>query len=259
MRLRIGARTDVGRVRATNEDVHLVREDRGLFVVCDGMGGAACGEVASRIAAETIARHVNGTTWSDADAAGDRRLMPHTAQLVEAVRRSNEVVYRQARHNPQQSGMGTTAVTALIDQRIASIAHVGDSRAYLWYDAQLMRLTTDHSLAGADNVLLRALGREPDVDVSVTEVPLQPGDFLLLCSDGLTRMVSDAALADTIDRLRDPQRICDALVDLANQRGGADNVTVVVVEVVGTWWRRVSAWRRRDPGGVDHVAGNPRV
>ncbi len=233
-----------------NEDVYVAHAERGLFVVCDGMGGAPAGEVASRIAADTIVRHLDAGALADGDAPGDRYL-PHTKQLVDAVRRSNEVIYQQGLHCARQAEMGTTAVGAWIMRRIASVAHVGDSRAYLWYDGRLERLTRDHSLADADNVLLRALGREPDVDVDVTEIPLQPRDYLLLCSDGLTRMVPDEALADAIRRLREPQRICDHLVHAANQRGGADNITVVVVEVLDEWWQRLSRGRTRRPGGED--------
>ena len=233
-----------------NEDVYVAHADRGLFVVCDGMGGAAAGEVASRIAADTIVRHLDAPAIDGEDPRGGRYL-PHTNQLVDAVRRSNEVIYRQALYNARQADMGTTAVGAWIMRRIASVAHVGDSRAYLWYDGRLERLTRDHSLAEADNVLLRALGRKPDVDVDVTEIPLQPRDYLLLCSDGLTRMVPDEVRADAIRHLREPQRICDHLVQAANQRGGADNITVVVVEVLDEWWHRLARGRIRRPGGED--------
>jgi PPM family protein phosphatase len=222
-----------------NEDVYIARADQGLFVVCDGMGGAPAGEVASGIAANTIVTHLNGCLDDGVCAAPHaRRYLPHTARLIDAMRRSNEVIYLQAQLNPRQAEMGTTAVGAWIIQRIASVAHVGDSRAYLWYDNHLERLTCDHVLAGSENVLVRVLGREPDVDVEVSEVPLQPGDYLLLCSDGLTRMVAECALAEAIGQLRDPQRICDHLVDAANRCGGADNITVVVVEVMGNWWQQ---------------------
>jgi serine/threonine protein phosphatase PrpC len=150
--------------------------------------------------------------------------------------------------------MGTTVVGAWLEHYIASVAHVGDSRAYLWHDNQLERLTWDHSLLEAQvgagildgddslesheqNMLLRVLGGEPDVDVELNEVAVQPGDYLLLCSDGLTRMVPDATLADTIGLLRDPQQICDSLIEAANGNGGADNITVVVVEIAQNWWR----------------------
>src|ERR1051325_10117829 len=189
MRLRVGARTDTGRVRPMNEDVYVARADQGLFVVCDGMGGAPSGEVASGIAANTIVNHLR----RGGDAGGclmphARRYLPQTAKLVDAMRRSNEIIYLQAKNNPDHAEMGTTAVGAWISQQIASIAHVGDSRAYLWYDNHRERLTDDHALAGSENMLMRVLGREPSVDVEASQVPLHPGDYLLLCSDGLTRM-----------------------------------------------------------------------
>jgi protein phosphatase len=134
---------------------------------------------------------------------------------------------------------------------MASVAHVGDSRAYLLHNDRLEALTRDHSLLDS-NVLVRALGREPEVDVDLAEVPVQPGDYLLLCSDGLTRMVPDETLAEAIVDRRDPQRICDYLIEAANGSGGADNITVVVVEVADRWWRRlVNGWTRHATRGHD--------
>jgi protein phosphatase len=142
--------------------------------------------------------------------------------------------------------MGTTVVSAWIRQHIASVAHVGDSRAYLWHDERLEPLTEDHALAEHEGVLVRALGREPDVEVDLREVPVQPGDYLLLCSDGLTRLVPEPVLAEAIVELREPQRICDYLIAAANESGGTDNITVVVVEVADAWWRRLmNRWSQR--------------
>ena len=152
--------------------------------------------------------------------------------------------------------MGTTVVGAWIHEQIAGVAHVGDSRAYLWHDDRLEPLTRDHSLMEAhieagladegrslpveqQNVLVRVLGREPAVEVDVTEVPVRSGDYVLLCSDGLTRMVPEAELAKAIRTFQDPQQICDHLIAAANRNGGADNITVVVVEVTGGWWHQL--------------------
>ena len=274
MRLRVGAATHIGRVRALNEDVYLVRAERGLFVVCDGVGGAPAGEVASQMAVDSVLTQLggaNGTT--PARPVADRpRYLPQTTCLVEAVRHSNQFIYEEAQKNPRHAEMGTTIVGACLKQHIASVVHVGDSRAYLWHKGRLEPLTRDHSLVEAQiraglldraevlnsahqNILVRVLGREPDVDVDVSEVPVQPGDYLLLCSDGLTRMVTEPALADAISELRDPQRICDYLIDAANRNGGADNITVIVVQVAGSWWRRLATlaglWRRDASGGHD--------
>jgi serine/threonine protein phosphatase PrpC len=256
MRLRVGAGTDTGRVRELNEDAYALRADQGLFVVCDGMGGAPAGEVASQMAIDAILRQVNGGEQGRIEAAARDTYLPHTNRLAEAVRRSNAFVYEQAQKRPDRAGMGTTVVGAWIRQHIAGVAHVGDSRAYLWHDDRLEPLTRDHSLSGPHaNVLVRVLGREPDIDVELKEVPVQAGDYVLLCSDGLTRMVPEHEMAQAIHRFRAPQRICDHLIAAANSRGGADNITVVVVEVAGPWWPRLwSRWTRSVRRGHDGEA-----
>jgi serine/threonine protein phosphatase PrpC len=255
MRLRVGAGTDTGRVRGLNEDAYVLRAHDGLFVVCDGMGGAPAGEVASQMAIDVILRQLNGADQArgPATTCAQQPFLPHTRRLAEAVRRSNEFIYAQAQKQPDQAGMGTTVVGAWIRQRIAGVAHVGDSRAYLWHDDRLEPLTRDHSLSEAHaNVLVRVLGREPDVDVDLKEVPVQPGDYVLLCSDGLTRMVPEHVMAQAIHRFRDPQRICDFLICAANSNGGADNITVVVVEVAGPWWPSLlNRWKRSARRGHD--------
>lgn len=241
MRLRVGAGTDIGRARELNEDAFMLRAEQGLFVVCDGIGGSPAGEVASQIAVEQILERLDGVGGEDdlEPLDGERAYLPQTTRLADAVRRSNQFIYDQAQRDPAQAEMGTTVVGAWIRQNIASVAHVGDSRAYLWHEDRLEPLTRDHSLEEQGNVLLRALGREPEVDVDLAEVPVQPGDYLLLCSDGLTRLVPDSVLAEAIIELREPQRICDYLIAAANESGGTDNITVVVVEVAEAWWRRL--------------------
>jgi protein phosphatase len=274
MRLRVGAGTHTGRVRALNEDAYMLRADEGLFVVCDGMGGAPAGEVASQMALDAIVRELREPAETTAAPAADPRgYLPHTNRLAAVVRRSNEVIYDQAQKDPRQAGMGTTVVGAWIRQQVVSIAHVGDSRAYLWHEERLEPLTRDHSLGEAhiaagliedvrrlpaeqQHALVRVLGREPDVEVELKEVPVQPGDYVLLCSDGLTRMVPEFVLAKAFHQFQEPQRICDVLIAAANSHGGADNVTVVVVEVTGGWWRRlVNRWTRSV--GRDVVSGFP--
>jgi serine/threonine protein phosphatase PrpC len=264
MGLRVGAATDTGRVRERNEDTYALRVEQGLFVVCDGMGGAAAGEVASRMAVDTIVEHLAGPTRDEAASrhANEQRYLPQTRRLAEAVRRSNERIYDEGQKDSRQIGMGTTVVGAWIQQNIASVAHVGDSRAYLWHCGDIEPLTRDHSLVEEEvraglldretslqseqqNVLLRALGRDPETEVDLSEVPVQPGDYLLLCTDGLTRVVPEPEMARAISELRDPQRICDHLIAAANRNGGPDNITVVVAHVSGGWWRRLwHPWRR---------------
>ena len=248
MRLKVGAATSVGRVRPINEDAFLARAEQGLFVVCDGMGGAAAGEVASRLAIETIGAALD-TTPAGEPKAGYR---PRTSHLGRAIEQANRAIFERAKADTEHAGMGTTVVGAWIDDNVVSLAHVGDSRAYLSHRSGLDAVTSDHSLVEAQvkaglidreqslqsehqNVLLRALGRDPEVDVELSEVTVGPGDRLLLCSDGLTRMVGDTALAAALDRFRgNPQGACDHLIAAANESGGPDNITVIVVEVQGS-------------------------
>lgn len=249
MRLKVGAATSVGRVRPINEDAFSADGDLGLFIVCDGMGGAAAGEVASRLAVQTIGARVKG----DAVPAGtERGFQPRTAHLGRAIEAANRVILERAASDVEQSGMGTTVVAGWVVDNVVSVAHVGDSRAYLSNQAGFESVTRDHSLVEAQvqaglidreqslksehqNILLRALGREPDVAVELSEILIAPGDRLLLCTDGLTRMVNDEGLADALARFRgDPQAACDQLIATANENGGPDNITVVVVEVEGS-------------------------
>jgi protein phosphatase len=268
MRLRVGAATDTGRVRELNEDAYLLRADAGLFVVCDGMGGGPAGEVASRMALDAIVRAIAGQVdgvapaVDESGAPGDRRgsgqagLRPHTSRLTSAVRWSNAAVFAESHTNPQRAGMATTVVGTWIREHVAGVAHVGDSRAYLWRQHRLERLTQDHALSGPHaHVLVRVLGREPEVEVDVLEVAVGPGDYLLLCSDGLTRMVADRDVERAIGELRDPQRICEHLVAAANGNGGKDNVTVVVVRVARSWWSDVlKRWQGATLRGHDGEA-----
>lgn len=252
MRLKVGAATSIGRVRSINEDAYLANADRGLFVVCDGMGGAAAGEVASGLAIDTIAARLDGAGATDAPGAAGDAYLPRTRQLASAIRQANRVIYDRAQGNRAQAGMGTTVVGAWIGDGVVSVAHVGDSRAYVGHRAKFESVTSDHSLVEAQvqaglinreqslqsehqNILLRALGRDPDVEVELAEVPVSPGDRLLLCTDGLTRMVTDGQMAAALTRFAgEPQRACDHLVETANANGGPDNITVVVVEFQGS-------------------------
>jgi serine/threonine protein phosphatase PrpC len=249
MRLKVGATTSVGRMRPSNEDAYVSDPALGMFVVCDGMGGAAAGEVASRLAVDTIgARLKAGTTGFGTQ----RGFQPRTTQLGRAVEEANRAILEHSRNDAEHAGMGTTVVGVWIGDSVASIAHVGDSRCYLSGHEGFESMTRDHSLVEAQvqaglidreqslksehqNVLLRALGRDPDVQVELNEVTLDVGDRLLLCTDGLTRIVNDEGLADALERFRgDPQGACDHLVAAANDGGGPDNITAVVIEVLGS-------------------------
>ena len=252
MRLRAGAATKKGLGRERNEDVCLLQVSQGLFAVCDGMGGATAGDIASQIAAATILHELQQPeTAATAGALGMGPSRAQSCRLGDAVRESNRVIYTEGQHHHERCEMGTTVVSAWLQHGFASVAHVGDSRAYLWRDSHLEPLTQDHTLlealtreglepsceelqADPRDILLRVVGGEPEVEVDVVEIPLRPGDYLVLCTDGLTGVVSDTMMNASISRLRDPQRICDDLVNTAARSGGTDDVTVLVVEIVDT-------------------------
>jgi protein phosphatase len=213
--------------------------------------------VASQLAVETIAgRLTNGMglepTTADGLTPADARFNPRTLQLGQAVREANRAIISRGQGDTSQAGMGTTVVGAWADGGLVCLAHVGDSRAYLANAGGFEAITSDHSLVEAQvqaglidreqslqsehqNILLRALGRDQNVEIELSEITVSPGDRLMLCTDGLTRMVSDADLAAALDRFRgEPQQACDFLIDVANNNGGPDNITVVIVEFLGS-------------------------
>ena len=226
--------TDRGRMRHANEDFFVMRPEAGAFVVCDGMGGAAAGETASHLAAETAAA-----------ALANRK--PGPAAIREAVRLANSAVYERARQDRRLEGMGTTLVALSVSGSAAWVGHVGDSRCYRWRGGTLERLTQDHSLveeqirigrmtreqarrSPMQNVITRAVGTRADVVADVQEFPLQRDDLFLIASDGLTRELTDAAIAAVLaDAGSDLQAVSAALVAAANAAGGRDNITCVLV------------------------------
>lgn len=246
--------TDVGRKRKHNEDAYLVDSERGLFVVADGMGGHAAGEVASKITVETIGEFIASTrqkeeaTWPF---KYNHALHFNSNRLAVAIEKANERVMAAVAAQPWLKGMGTTVVAGLLNEKILSLAHVGDSRAYLFRDGKLQRLTDDHSwvheqvAAGIltedeakshplKNVVTRALGGGPSVSPDLQELSFSARDRFLFCSDGLTTMLSDEEIEQFVAENEDPQQLCRALVDLANEKGGVDNITVVVARVLNS-------------------------
>jgi serine/threonine protein phosphatase PrpC len=244
-----GGATHVGMVRTNNEDCFRIVSPLNLFVLADGMGGEAHGEVASALAVETVVKHcIEGDENSSAALIGEAKpdLTPKSRRLLSAIHLANQKVFHSAEEHPERQGMGATLTTAWVDGAQLSVGHVGDSRVYLLRTGQLQQLTSDHSLvaeqvrrglltvteaeqSNLQSVLLRALGTQPQVEVDVEEVVLFPGDVLLLCSDGLTRMVTEPEIAGTLQAEPIPQRAAEKLVHLANESGGIDNVTVIVV------------------------------
>jgi protein phosphatase len=208
----VAYRTEIGHVRSRNEDALLARPERGVLAVADGLGGHPAGDVASMVAVTTLDESPLSAESSEAE------LRSAAAAAHEAVRREAEGTGR--------AGMGTTVVLAAVGSDSARILHVGDSRAYLLDpDGHLRALTRDHGMHG---YLTQALGLDGPIEPDVTEVGCPPGSRLLLCTDGLTNMVDDVALADLLGT-GDAQQACDALVDAALDHGGVDNVTVIVV------------------------------
>lgn len=261
----IAGATDPGLVRKNNEDNFAVDPELGLLVVADGMGGHNSGEVASDLAAKTIvdfARKMIGGAKNVVPEGGTHGLSARASQLEFFVKTANTMIYEKGRAFPKDAGMGTTVVAALVDAKGLTVAHVGDSRAYLYRNGQLSQLTEDHSLVGeqvkrgqitADqasrsnlqNILTRALGAEADVAVDTADHPLLPGDIVLLATDGVSKMVTDAEVAAMIAAEREPARIVDALIAKARAGGGVDNITVVAARVPGAGEGGVSSLVRR--------------
>lgn len=272
MRIASGGVTDTGRVRTNNEDCFRIVAPMGLFVLSDGMGGEAHGEVASALAVDTIVQHCEEAE-SDPTSPVFGELRPSwsekTKRLSSAVYLANKNIYESAEQHPEQRGMGATVTAAWIHGPKLSIAHVGDSRAYLLRSGSLQQLTNDHSLVAEQvrqgiltaaeaeqsemqSVLLRALGSQEQVEIDTEEHLLFPHDILLLCSDGLTRMVTEPEIAGTLQAETDPERAATRLVALANDAGGADNITVLVIRLDSEskgWF----SWLRR---GRKNINGN---
>lgn len=247
----IAGRSDVGRVRGNNEDSFKLLPELNLFVLSDGMGGEAHGEVASALAVETITQHCTEAHRNPAlPMEGEPRtdLCEKTNRLLSAIRLANHRIFQQAKADPNKKGMGATVVAIWLEGERMCVAHVGDSRAYLLRAGDLQQLTEDHSLVAeqvrrgiltrqqADtsknqSVLLRALGIEETVDADAAEHVLIDGDAVLLCSDGLDRMVTDPEIASVILTRPSADAAVDRLIELALENGGEDNVTVVLLRV----------------------------
>jgi protein phosphatase len=247
LRLTLAGLTDVGCRRTSNEDALLTSENPRVLAVADGMGGHAAGEVASGLVISTLRELlVDGIAPSaPSDESDPGSTAPHPARLRSAIEEANSRILSAISRDPARNGMGTTVVAAVVDGDQLTIAHVGDSRGYLWRDGRLQSLTSDHSWVQEQvdmgllspgkarshpyrNVVTRALGSREDVDVEIQRVDLRTGDLVLLCSDGLNSMITDEEIARVIEGAgQDVQAICTRLVDAAKGAGGDDNVTVI--------------------------------
>jgi len=280
IRIEVFAKTDLGRTRDHNEDRFLVADltrrtaslqpdvrqhdigPRGtLLVVADGMGGAAAGEVASEMATDTIYAHLL-KTWNAEDEATPQRF---AYRLKEAVEVANASIHAHARAHPEVRGMGTTATAAGVLNDHVYLTQVGDSRAYLIRGGKAYQITKDQSLmqrlveAGElteeeaaqserRNIILQALGPDPKVKVDLTHQEVRRGDVLVLCSDGLSGQVKKEEIAEIVSKTPDLRAVCDKLIALANERGGPDNITVVVARFEGDGLRSSNGGPEEDVG-----------
>jgi PPM family protein phosphatase len=242
VQLSVAARTDVGRIRAGNEDSLYAdaSESRGLFIVADGMGGHAAGEVASEMAVAIVAEQLAVLDSASSPDAPDR--------VADALRRANDAIYRRTVLEADKQGMGTTASVLVLSDAGYVIGQVGDSRIYLLRDGTLRQLTKDHSYVQEQvdagfltpeqaryhpysNVITRCVGANDTVEPDVFAGPIRAGDVFLVASDGLTGMVDDKRLHQLLSSNAKPSRLVDALIAEANGRGGLDNITAVLVQV----------------------------
>lgn len=250
----VAGKTDVGCVRANNEDNFGFDSRYGIFVVCDGMGGQAAGEVASKMGVDIMLDYFrretptasNALSIGAAGSAGAR-------SLASAIQLANQTIFQAGRQENGQSGMGSTIVAALLRGSSLAIGHVGDSRIYLIRRGEIQQLTEDHSWvmeqvrlgyitreqaekSELQNIILRALGSEEEVEADVEDLVALPGDLLLMTSDGLTRHVKDEEILEIVHRAADLEQACAGLVETAKQRGGDDNITCLLVRIVDRPW-----------------------
>lgn len=257
LRYSAAALTDRGRKRTSNEDAFGYSVEHGAYVVCDGMGGAAAGEIASSLAVDEFLRIVSerresSTECSTTDWAstlpqpGILAAISAETLIAEAVDSANDAIHSRAKRNLRLSGMGTTLVGLLIEEHRVLVLNVGDSRCYCLHAGRLRQVTEDHSLVEQQvrlgrmtpaeaarspfkNVITRAVGTQPDVRADIFSIEPHPGDLFLLCSDGLTRELSDARIEALLTATANLDEICKRLIQAANKAGGGDNITCLLL------------------------------
>jgi serine/threonine protein phosphatase PrpC len=258
----VAGKTDPGRVRANNEDNFGYDSRYGIFVLCDGMGGQAAGEVASKMGVDILLdyfRHDSGSEpypgngQPPAEAPGG--LSPAARSLDQAIHLANHKIYEAGQQEKGRSGMGSTIVAVVIRGHALAIGNVGDSRIYLVRQGEIQQLTEDHSLvmeqvrqgyitreqaqqSDMQNVILRALGCEEELEVDVEDLVAMPGDLILMTSDGLTRHLDDQEILKIITASSSLEHTCSGLIQAANQRGGEDNITCLLLKIVEQPWYR---------------------
>ena len=265
MKLAIGAaaKTDVGLVRTNNEDNFGFDVRHGIFVVCDGMGGQAAGELASKIAVETLLNYFMRDLQDSGSRVFGRRfgeVSERANQLAHAIQLANQAIYETAARSPELTGMGSTIVAVCVEGNHFSIAHVGDSRAYLIRGKALQQLTSDHSLvmeqvrrgmitmeeaehSKMQNVIIRALGTEESVEPDLADHEFMADDTLLLCSDGLSRYVNEVDIVETVGRAADLETASEELIGLAKAGASDDNITCLLLRALERSWHERMAGR----------------
>lgn len=252
MKIRFAVASDVGRVRKNNEDAFLAAPALSLFAVADGMGGHSSGEIASRLAAEALREHFSPFSREKHSAPNEDQtvvLSPTTNLLVNAFRMANQRIYRASQERKETRGMGTTLVAVYFSPTSPIVGHVGDSRLYHLTRKTIRQITEDHSLAWEQykkgllakedipfspqkNIITRALGIRPDVDVELKTFSVEEDDYLLLCTDGLSDMLrEDQMIREVYEASGDLNRACTALISLANSQGGKDNITALLIQI----------------------------
>jgi len=249
-------KTDVGLVRKNNEDNFGYDNRIGIYVVCDGMGGQAAGELASKIAVDTVLgyfRQEKKGSDSEVLGRGFAEVSERANALANAVQLANKAIREASARDANSAGMGCTLVAVRIEGNLFSIAHVGDSRIYLIRQGTIQQLTSDHSLVmeqvrrgiitleeaetfEMQNVIVRALGSEDSVEPDLADLSLEENDTLLLCSDGLSRYVKDGAMLEVIEREKNLDSACDALIEAAKNGASDDNITCLLIRAVGQSW-----------------------
>ncbi|HWZ44700.1 MAG TPA: Stp1/IreP family PP2C-type Ser/Thr phosphatase [Candidatus Saccharimonadales bacterium] len=264
----VAGKTDVGCVRANNEDNFGYDSRCGIYVVCDGMGGQAAGEVASKLGVDVVLNYFREAAESGGYAqVGEplEGLSEGGQALASAIRLANRTIHETGQEQASRAGMGSTMVAVLIRDQVLSIANVGDSRIYMVRHGSIQQLTQDHSLvmeqvrrgyitleqaakSEMQNIILRALGSEDTVEADVEDLVLLPGDLLLMSSDGLTKYLRDDDLLTIVASTASLERVCDLLIAAAKQRGGDDNITCLLMKAVNPpWYKRIL--RGMAPGG----------
>ena len=263
----VAGKTDIGCVRGNNEDNFGYDSRYGIFVVCDGMGGQAAGEVASKMAVDALLQYFRDP--ANSPRTGNDRLITavpvRAEKLADAINLANRTIYQAGQEKLGRSGMGSTIVAALVHGHSLAIGHVGDSRIYLIRKGAIQQLTQDHSLvmeqvrlgyitreqaenSELQNVILRALGTEKEVEPEVEDLVAVPGDVLLMTSDGLTRHVRDEEILAIVNSSRSLNQACSALVEAAKDRGGDDNITCLLLRIVERPWYK-NLLSKLFPGG----------